>query len=40
MHDYEAANQLDLNSHTHCEICQEDFPDMDNLEQHNLFEDD
>ena len=36
--DYEAFNKLDFDSHIHCEKCQEDFKDMDHLEQHNLFE--
>ena len=36
--DYEAFNQLDFDSHIHCEMCQEVFKDIDNLEQHNPFE--
>ena len=36
--DYEAFNKLDFDSHIHCEKCQEDFKDIDHLEQHNLFE--
>ena len=38
MCDYKAFNQLDFDSHIYCEMCQEDFKDIDHLEQHNLFE--
>ena len=36
--DHKDFNKLDLDSHIHFFMCQEDFKDIDNLEQHNLFE--
>ena len=36
--DYEATNNKYFELHYHCEECEEDFNDKDDLEQHILFE--